>query len=874
MGVGTLGGYGKVAFMELVIGGLTCASCVGRVEKRLNQLDGVNASVNLSTETATVSHPDTVTVDDLIRAVEQAGFTATIPKPATPAPTETTPAPTETTSTAGTPPAGTQRPQARLGVALLLAIPVALLAMVPAFRFDGYQWVELALATPVATWAAWPFHRGAFQSLRHRSATMDTLISLGVAASYLWSLVALAVNRADTYFEIAAGVTALILLGRYLEARARRQSGAALRSLLELGAKDVSVIVDGQEKRIPIAHLRVGDRFVARPGEKIATDGTVEEGRGAVDQSMLTGEPIPVDVVPGAPVTGGCVNLTGRLIIRATRVGQDTQLAQIARLVIDAQAGKARAQRLADRVSAVFVPVIIAVAALTLVAWLATGHPAASAFTAAVAVLIIACPCAMGLATPTAILVGTGRAAQLGILIKGPEALERTRVIDTIVLDKTGTLTTGTMTVTDVTGEDPQDVLATAAALEAASEHPVAAAIVRAAGKPVSLVTDFTNHPGQGVSGTVTGRAVRVGRPDWAAPRPDWAAPGDEADTRVCVAWDGQVRGMITVADTLKPTSAQAIKELKAMGLHTILLTGDNERAAQQAAQLAGIDAAIANVLPSGKVDVIKQLQGEGRTVAMAGDGVNDAAALAQADLGIAMGTGTDAAIHASDITLVSGDLSKLPTAIKLAQKTQNTIKINLVWAFGYNIAAIPLAALGLLSPLIAAAAMAFSSVFVVTSSLRLRRWVANPLGYPSGVGGFRVADGCLQWHGVSFATPRRGYGSAGESPAPSPPHVPGQAQGLAGRHRDDDRRRPSSGHRAGNRPGCPGSAHLHHRTPIHPAGGEPDDGAQAAEDDLGRGRDRHHQPGRWPGCRGPVRRLRHRRHPGLGQGPHRHRVL
>jgi P-type Cu+ transporter len=589
--------------------------------------------------------------------------------------------------------------------------------MVPALRFDGYQWAGLALATPVATWAAWPFHRAAIASLRHRTATMDTLISLGVAASYLWSVVALAVNRTDTYLEVAAGVTALILLGRYLEARARRQSGAALRELLALGAKDVAVIKDGQESRIPIAQLQKGDRFVARPGEKIATDGVVEEGASAVDQSMLTGEPIPADVGPAAQVTGGCVNLTGRLIIRATRVGQDTQLAQIARLVTDAQAGKANAQRLADRVSAVFVPVILAIAAVTLTAWLATGHSAAAAFTAAVAVLIIACPCAMGLATPTAILVGTGRAAQLGILIKGPEALERTRAIDTIVLDKTGTLTTGTMTVTGVTGEDPQEVLAMAAALEAASEHPIAAAIVRAARKPLDSVTGFTNHPGQGVSGVVRGCTVRAGRPGWLSPQ-----TGQQA--QVQVAWDGQVRGEITVSDTLRPTSAQAVAELKAMGFRTILLTGDNERAGRQAADEVGIESVIADVLPAGKLDVIKQLQrDEGRTVAMAGDGVNDAAALAQADLGIAMGTGTDAAIHASDITLVGGDLTRLPAAINLAHKTRRTIRANLVWAFGYNAAAVPLAALGLLSPLIAAAAMAFSSVFVVTNSLRLRRY-------------------------------------------------------------------------------------------------------------------------------------------------------
>jgi len=714
--------------MELEIEGMTCASCVARVEKQLNRLPGVTASVNLATETATVSHADTVTSAELIRAVAQAGYTATLPEPAAfsaagaapPAPPAGTAPAAGAAPAAGTAPsAEAVRPPARLVASVVLAVPVVLLAMVPALRFDGYQWAELALATPIATWAAWPFHRAAIANLRHRTATMDTLISLSVAASYLWSVVALVTSRPDTYFEVAAGVTALILLGRYLEARARRQSGAALRELLALGAKDVAVIEDGEERRIPIAQLKTGDRFVARPGEKIATDGVVEEGISAVDQSILTGEPIPADIGPAAQVTGGCVNLTGRLIIRATRVGKDTQLAQIARLVTEAQAGKANAQRLADRVSAVFVPVILAIAALTFTAWLATGHSPAAAFTAAVAVLIIACPCAMGLATPTAILVGTGRAAQLGILIKGPEALERTRAIDTIVLDKTGTLTTGTMTVTGVTGEDPQEVLAMAAALEAASEHPIAAAIVRAARKPVGSVTGFTNHPGQGVSGLVGNRAVRVGRPGWLAPE-----TGQETQARVQVAWGGQVRGEITVSDTLKPTSARAIAELKAMGFRTILLTGDSERAARQAADEAGIESVIASVLPAGKLDVIKHLQrDEGRTVAMAGDGVNDAAALAQADLGIAMGTGTDAAIHASDITLVGGDLTRLPAAIDLAHKTRKTIQINLVWAFGYNAAAVPLAALGLLSPLIAAAAMAFSSVFVVTNSLRLRRY-------------------------------------------------------------------------------------------------------------------------------------------------------
>ena len=644
-------------------------------------------------------------------------------------------------------------------MALALTIPVVVLAMAPPLQFRNWQWAALVLASPVAVWGAWPFYRAALVNARHGAATMDTLISVGVAAAYLWSLYALffgAAGRAGvrmdfawlardsgagaTYLEVASGVTALILLGRYFEARAKRQSGAALRALLSLGARDVSVLRDGTEVRVPAGQLAAGEEFVVRPGEKIAADGIVTSGSSAVDTSMLTGEPAPAEVGPGDTVTGGCVNAGGRLVIRATRVGAGTQLAQMTRLVTEAQAGKAPAQRLADRISAVFVPVVLAVAVLTLIGWLVAGQPARAAFTAAVAVLIIACPCAMGLATPTAILVGTGRGAQLGIVISGPEVLESTRTIDTIVLDKTGTVTTGRMSLVDVAaapGQDVDELLRLAGAVEDASEHPVAAAIAAGArGRlraSLPAVQDFASTQGLGVSGVVSGHAVLLGRAAWL--ESEWAmtvpaslatqAARAEAagQTAVFACWDGQVRGVLVVADTVKPTSAAAVARLRGMGLSPVLLTGDSERAARFAAEAVGIGEVIAGVLPAGKVEAVKKLQDAGRVVAMVGDGVNDAAALAQADLGLAMGTGTDAAIEAADLTLIRGDLLAVPDAILLSRRTLATIKGNLFWAFGYNAAALPLAAAGFLNPLIAAAAMAFSSVFVVSNSLRLRRF-------------------------------------------------------------------------------------------------------------------------------------------------------
>jgi len=707
---------------DLSIEGMTCASCAARVERQLNKLDGVAASVNLATETATVTFPAAIPVADLITAVSQAGYTATPGYTANPrAPRNSPPTrPALATLTS------------RLLICLVLAVPVVVLAMTP--HFSGWAALSLVLASPVALWGAWPFHRAAVANARHGVATMDTLISLGVTAAYAWSLVALITGTGSSYLDVAAAVPVLILLGRDLEARAKRRSGAALRALLALGAKDVAVLRNGREMRVPVTQLAVGEEFVVRPGEKIAADGIVRSGRSAVDMSLLTGEPVPVEVGATDAVTGGGVNANGRLVVQATRVGADTQLAQLARLVVAAQAGKPPVQRLADRISSVFVPVVIGIALVTLVTWLATGHPAAAAFTAAVAVLIIACPCAMGLATPTAILTGTGRGAQLGIVISGPQVLESTRTVDTIVLDKTGTLTTGRLSLTEVIaapGETEAELLRLAGALESGSEHPIAAAITAAADSHLPEVTGFTSYPGLGARGVVDGHTVRAGRRDWL--ESSWTVPEPLAaraaaaeaagQTAVFAGWDGQVRGVLVVADTVKPTSAAAVARLQALGLRPILLTGDNERAAREVAAAVGISEVIAGVLPAGKVDVIKRLQDAGRVVAMAGDGVNDAAALAQADLGLAMGTGTDAAIAASDLTLVRGDLLGVPDAIALSRRTLRIIKGNLFWAFGYNAAAIPLAALGFLNPLIAAAAMAFSSVFVVTNSLRLRRF-------------------------------------------------------------------------------------------------------------------------------------------------------
>ena len=727
---------------DLVIGGMTCASCAARVERKLNRLDGVTATVNFATEAARVTFPETLTVGDLITAVERTGYTAALPAPPDAGP--------DADAAAGS----RRELRLRMLVSAALALPVVLLAMVPALQFPDWRWASLAAATPVATWGAWPFHRAALIGARHGAATMDTLVSLGVSAAYLWSLYALLLAGAGThatYLEVAAGVTALILLGRYLEARAKRSAGAALRALLDLGAKQATVLSGGRELSVPVGRLRVGDEFVVRPGEKISADGTVIAGSSAVDTSMLTGEPVPAEVGPGDAVTGGCVNVGGRLLIRATRVGADTELARLARLVTQAQAGKAPVQRLADRVSAVFVPVVLVIAAATLAGWLASGASADAAFTAAVAVLIIACPCAMGLATPTAILVGTGRGAQLGILIKGPEILESTRRVDTVVLDKTGTITAGRMTVTGVLaapGVLETELLRLAAVAESASEHPIAAAITAGArtrlaaavgatapawAPDVRDVSEFAAHPGLGVSAVADGRAVLVGQRAWLArewsltPGPELAERADRAEengqTAVFVAWDGQVRGVLTVADTIKPTARAAVTRLRALGLHPVLLTGDNERAARVVAGQAGIDEVIAGVDPGGKLAAIRRLQEQRRTVAMVGDGVNDAAALAQADLGLAMGTGTDAAIEAADVTLVGGDPRAVGDAIALSRKTLRTIKANLGWAFGYNAAAIPLAASGLLNPTIAAAAMAFSSLFVVTNSLRLRRF-------------------------------------------------------------------------------------------------------------------------------------------------------
>ncbi|MFI6984310.1 heavy metal translocating P-type ATPase [Embleya sp. NPDC050154] len=743
--------------IELSIGGMTCASCAMRIEKRLNKLDGVTATVNYATEKAKVTYAGDIAPTDLVAQVEAAGYTAELPAPPKTAGSTGEPAPD------ADPDGGRVRAlRDRLLVSVVLTVPVIAMAMVPALQFTNWQWLSLALAWPVVAFGAWPFHKAAWTNLRHGTSTMDTLVSMGTLAALAWSVYALfwgtagtpgmthafsfAIERGDgagnIYLEAAAGVTTFILAGRYFEARAKRRSGAALKALLELGARDVAVLRNGREERVRVEELVVGDLFVVRPGEKIATDGVIEQGTSAVDASMLTGESVPVEVRPGDVVTGATVNAGGRLVVRTTRIGADTQLARMARLVEDAQNGKAQVQRLADKVSGIFVPIVIALAAATLGFWWGTGQGVAGAFTAAVAVLIIACPCALGLATPTALMVGTGRGAQLGILIKGPEMLESTRRVDTVVLDKTGTVTTGRMTLLEThlaADERIEEVLRLAGALENASEHPIAQAIAKGASERVGDLPDpedFANVEGLGVQGIVEGHAVLVGRTrlltEWALDLPvdlERAMADAEAlgRTAVAVAWDGKARAVLVVADAVKPTSAEAIRRFRELGLTPILLTGDNTTVARTVAAQVGIDPehVYAEVMPQDKVDVVTRLRAEGRIVAMVGDGVNDAAALATADLGLAMGTGTDVAIEAADLTLVRGDLRAAADAIRLARKTLATIKSNLFWAFAYNVAALPLAAAGLLNPMLAGAAMAFSSVFVISNSLRLRGFKA-----------------------------------------------------------------------------------------------------------------------------------------------------
>jgi P-type Cu+ transporter len=741
-------------YIELPITGMTCASCANRVERKLNKLDGVTATVNYATEKARVQvDPGAVAAEQLVDAVQAAGYSATLPSSA----------PATADEQAGGEENAIAALRRRVLLSALLSVPALALAMIPALQFDNFQWLSLNLVTPVVLWAAWPFHKAAWANLKHGAATMDTLVSLGTLAAWLWSLYALFIGDAgmndmrmsfevipkagagadQIYLETAGIVTTFLLAGRYFEAKAKRRAGAALKGLLELGAKDVAIVdADGAERRIPVEELAVGDRFVVRPGEKVATDGIVEYGTSALDMSMLTGESVPVEVSAGSEVAGATVNAGGRLVIRATKVGADTALAQIARLVEDAQTGKAPVQRLADRISGVFVPVVIALSVATLAFWLGTGESATFAFTAAVAVLIIACPCALGLATPTALMVGTGRGAQLGLLIKGPEVLESTRAVDTVVLDKTGTVTTGRMSLVEVAvadGVERDEALRLVGALENASEHPIAQAIAKAASAlgPLAPVEGFANREGLGVEGVVERHALIVGRsallnsshPPMHLPAElDAARRAAEArgQTAIAAGWDGRATAVFVVADTVKDTSAEAVASLKALGLRPVLLTGDNETTARAVAAEVGIDEVIAEVLPSDKADVIRRLQGEGRVVAMVGDGVNDAPALAQADLGLSIGTGTDVAIEASDLTLVSGDLRAAADAIRLSRATLRTIKQNLAWAFSYNVAAIPLAAIGVLNPVIASLAMVFSSISVVGNALRLRRFQAQ----------------------------------------------------------------------------------------------------------------------------------------------------
>ena len=740
----------KLDDVNLEIGGMTCASCATRIERKLNRIEGVSATVNYATEKARVQSTGVDTAS-LIAAVEAAGYTAVLPVPIAVKGDAAPPVDSEATEL-----------RRRLVISASLALPVVLLSMIQALQFTNWQWMALTLAAPVVAWGAWPFHRAAAVNARHGAATMDTLVSVGVIAAFMWSLYALFFGTAgepgmhmtfqlvgnrsgasEIYLEVASAVTVFILAGRYIEARAKRESGAALQALLRLGAKDATLLRGGVESRVPVESLAPGDSFVVRPGEKIATDGLVTDGASAVDRSMITGESVPVDVSVGDRVVGATVNVGGRLVVEVTRVGADTELARIGRLVEEAQSGKAKAQRLADRVSAIFVPVVFVLSAIAFVGWLLAGGSVEAAFTAAVATLIIACPCALGLATPTALLVGTGRGSQLGIIIRGPQVLEQTRTVDTIVLDKTGTITTGTMAVVSVEplgAASRGELLSAAASVESGSEHPVARAIVALAaaeGIPTREAASFSAEAGQGVQAVVDGRLTLAGRASWLAnswsialsPAASAAVKSGEdvAATVIAVAWDGELRGIITVRDAVKPTSAEAIARFRTLGLRPVLLTGDNAGSARSVAAEVGIDEVHAGVTPQGKLDLIHALQADGRVVAMVGDGVNDSAALAAADLGIAMGGGTDAAIAASDLTVVSGDLLVVADAVRLARRTLGTIKGNLFWAFAYNVAAIPIAMLGLLNPLLAGAAMAFSSVFVVTNSLRLRRFA--PLG-------------------------------------------------------------------------------------------------------------------------------------------------